>query len=93
MKNLKLKLSIIVLTITLTSCNSTFIEQEELESLAEQAYFEGQKDALNGDVRIQKVKLDNKQDSCFIWVKSPWNNGQNPKFNPSYLGSKNIFSK
>lgn len=44
----------------------------------EQAYFEGQKDALNGDVRIRK-----NGDSCYIWIKSPWNNGSKPVFNPS----------
>lgn len=34
----------------------------------EYAYFEGQKDALNGDWRISK------KDSCYFWTKSCWDN-------------------
>lgn len=38
-----------------------------ITSALEAAYFEGQRDALEGDIRIQK-------DSCgdYKWVKSPW---------------------
>lgn len=49
----------------------------------EKAYFEGQKDAIEGDVRIKKNK-----DSIYIWEKSPWNNGSKPLYNPDYLDSQ-----
>lgn len=39
-----------------------------LQQALEQAYFEGQKDALEGDIRIKLVS-----DSTYIWIKSPWN--------------------
>ncbi len=42
----------------------------------EYAYFEGQKDALNNDIRIQK------KDSCYEWIKSPWNSGELARYNP-----------
>jgi len=34
----------------------------------EQAYFEGQKDAIEGDVRIEK------SGNCYKWTKSCWDN-------------------
>ena len=46
------------------SQETTNILQEALE----QAYFEGQKDALEGDIRIKLVS-----DSTYVWIKSPWN--------------------
>jgi hypothetical protein len=33
----------------------------------ETGYFEGQRDALDGDIRIRKV--DNR---TYVWIKSPW---------------------
>ena len=32
----------------------------------EESYFEGQKDYMNGDIRISKTN------NCYQWVKSPW---------------------
>lgn len=43
---------------------------------SEYSYFEGQRDALDGDV---KISFPN--DSTFIWTKSPWNDGKKPIFN------------
>jgi hypothetical protein len=37
-----------------------------ITKMMEQAYFEGQRDMLEGDVRIEKT------DSNYVWVKSPW---------------------
>ena len=42
----------------------------------ESAYFEGQYDAMHGDVRIRQV------DSLWVWTKSPWCSGQQPVWNP-----------
>ncbi len=44
----------------------------------EVAYFEGQRDALEGDIRIFKTS-----DSCYIWIKSPWSSGEAPIYNPN----------
>lgn len=50
--------------------------------LTEQAYFEGQKDAINGDIRIILVK-DTLNDSVkWVWLKSPWKSGNKPIYNP-----------
>lgn len=46
----------------------------------EKAYFEEQKDAINGDVRIRK-----NNDGCWVWTKSCWNGNEPPKFNPSII--------
>ena len=82
MKTIKLYF-LITLTIMLTSCDYGIVRKKELQKVCEEAYFEGQKDVLNGDVRI---KLD--KDSCYYWIKSPWNNKKMPIYNPTYLESK-----
>ena len=46
--------------------------------VTERAYFEGQKDAINGDVRINL-----NQDSVYVWIKSPWNINRQPTFIPT----------
>lgn len=38
-----------------------------LQEALEQAYFEGQKDTLEGDIRIKLIN-----DSTYVWIKSPW---------------------
>jgi hypothetical protein len=50
----------------------------------EWAYFEGQKEAMNGDVRI---KYD-EQLKTYSWTKSCWDDGMKPTFDPSH--SENI---
>jgi hypothetical protein len=47
---------------------------------AEYGYFEGQKDALNGDIRIKHIC-----DSCYVWTKSPHNSGKKPKYHDDCL--------
>jgi len=43
------------------------VQLKQMNKLAsEYAYFEGQRDALEGDIRVAK------KDSAWIWVKSPW---------------------
>jgi len=59
----------------------TWQEQQIIYS-CEKAYFEGQKDAINKDVRIIK-----NNDSVYVWKKSCWDNGRTPKYNPTYLES------
>lgn len=51
--------------------------QKAYYEYVEKAYFEGQKDALENDIRITK------KDSCWVWIKSPWDNKQKPIYNPS----------
>ena len=44
----------------------------------EYAYFEGQRDAITGDVRIISLA-----DGRYKWVKSPWDQGdKQPEFDP-----------
>lgn len=58
----------------------TLIYQE-----VERAYFEGQRDALTNDIRIQK-----NQDGRWMWIKSPWDCGKKPIFDPSTITDKPI---
>lgn len=44
----------------------------------EAAYFMGQQNAIHGDIRI---KYDEEKQS-WVWIKSCWNNGTPPIFNP-----------
>jgi hypothetical protein len=39
----------------------------------EKAFFWGQKAAIEGDIRVKKIN-----DSTWIWIKSPWNDGTQP---------------
>ena len=78
-----IKLIILIsLMMVLTSCKEKYglvnvdVYKEELEK----AYFEGQKDAINGDIRIRK-----NNDGCWVWTKSCWDSGKPPKFNPSII--------
>ena len=49
--------------------------REEVFRLQEKAYFEGQHDYMNGDIRIEK------NGKCYKWIRSPWdkNNDTEPK--------------
>lgn len=60
-----------------------FYTKDENQKAMEYAYFEGQKDAIEGDIRIKYNK-----DSIYIWIKSPWDNRKSPIFIPTYLDSK-----
>ena len=66
-------------TVLFTSCDYVVTKESDVTKSLEQAYFEGQRNALENDVRIKR-----NQDSCWIWVKSPWNSGKQPIFNPSF---------
>jgi hypothetical protein len=54
-----------------------------LHYMLENAYFEGQRDAINKDVRIEKGT-----DSSYYWIKSPWDNGRRPVFIPTIKDNK-----
>ena len=41
-------------------------------------YYEGQIDAIEGDIRVKKLDNGN-----YIWSSTPWDNGDMPRFNPS----------
>ena len=66
-------------TVLFTSCDYGVAKESDVTKALEQAYFEGQRDALENDVRIKR-----NQDSCLIWTKSPWDSGKQPIFNPSF---------
>ena len=57
----------------LISCGPVkyILTEKELSDLTKKAYFEGQKDAIQGDIRIRLIPI-NQGDSTFIWIKSPW---------------------
>lgn len=66
----------------LSSCKEKYglVKVDVYEEELERAYFEGQKDAINGDIRIRK-----NNDGCWVWTKSCWDGGDTPKFNPSII--------
>lgn len=69
-----------LIIIIFCGCNYRVVDIDKIITAFEQAYFEGQKDALEGDIRIRK-----NNDSCWIWTKSCWNNDKQPTFNPSIV--------
>jgi prepilin-type N-terminal cleavage/methylation domain-containing protein len=60
--------------VTATSKNLETHTQQTIEW----AYYQGQKNALEGDIRIQK------RDSLYVWIKSPWDGGKEPSYDPSW---------
>jgi hypothetical protein len=48
----------------------------------EQAYYEGQVDALKGDIRVERVVNGFCNDTVYRWIRSPWNSGETPTFEP-----------
>ncbi len=52
--------------------------KDKLLVAMEYAYFEGQKDALTDDVRIEE------RNGKWVWKKSPWDDSNKPaKYNPN----------
>lgn len=86
-----MKKIIFLFPIILFSCKMEEEKNLELEienalnELAEQCYYEGQRDALEGDVRIE-IGADSVN---YKWIKSPWDNGKTPQFDP-YVDPLNI---
>lgn len=76
---------LVLVTVLLFSCSSKQEDKKdnfqnleiELRSIIEQAYFEGQRNALNNDIRIKR------EGGKWIWTKSPWDDGLEPVFDPS----------
>lgn len=76
---------ILLVAVLFVSCDYPYITtKNKIQELCENCYFEGQKDYSNGDKRIEFTK-----DSCWVWVKSPWDDGEQPIFNPSIIHSRN----
>jgi len=48
-----------------------------MKTLMEYAYFEGQKDYINGEIKVEES-----DDGNFIWVDSPWDSGEEPIYKP-----------
>ena len=69
------------------ACNYVVVDETatnlKIKEAVEKAYFEGQRDAINEDVRIEL-----NSDSIYIWTKSCWDDGTKPIFNPTYLDTK-----
>lgn len=64
-------LMVVILLSIIKVCDIAVTEKisEASRALCEEAYFEGQKDYANGDIRIKYIE----EDSCYHWTKSPWN--------------------
>lgn len=84
-----MKKILFLIAITLIGCKSdeiksvdpriTLLEQQVKRSM-EYAYFEGQKDAIGGNVRIDSIEHNGTY--SYIWTKSPWDSGDPPIYVP-----------
>lgn len=76
---MKRLLLLAIVAIGFASCDNypTIVMKNNIQKACEYAYFEGQRDALESDVRIKKLS-----DSTYIWTKSPWNDNETPIYNP-----------
>ena len=56
-----------------------------LQKKMEMAYFEGQRDYANSDIRIAFVYKTPLGEGHWKWIKSPWDGGKKWIFKPSML--------
>lgn len=56
---------------------------DDIQEGAEAAYFDGQRDAMNGEWKIQRLK-----NGCYKWIKSPWKDQQAPIYNINFKCEK-----
>lgn len=84
---MKIILFVCLTIITLSGCNYVVVDKDEVDKkvneVVERAYFEGQKDAVKGNVRIYM-----NCDSFYEWKLSPWDDGSPPSFKPTMLDTK-----
>ena len=84
----KIIVKIIGLILILSSChvkehdNTSAELERQITSEMERAYFEGQKDALLGDVRIERINGELDPDTLWRWTSSPWDSGKEPIYHP-----------
>lgn len=83
MKKIKYSIYILLVSTMFSSCDYDIVSDKDFTEALEQAYFEGQRDYAIDDKRIEWTS-----DSCWVWIKSPWNNGKQPIYNPSLIRSK-----
>ena len=79
-----MKTIILLFTLVLVSCGSSHEESvltRNVTRAMEYAYFEGQKDALGGDIRIDSLPLSDGS-YRYVWIKSPWTHGPAPIYVP-----------
>lgn len=67
-----MKKIVIYLTVALSTSSCVITTEKRATEAMEYAYFSGQVDALQGDIRIDTT--------TFMWTKSPWNNDNLPIF-------------
>lgn len=65
----------IFLPISLVRNSNKELDKVLTESL-EKAYFEGHRAAIEGDIHIKMTE------DGYVWIKSPWTNGQEPIYIP-----------
>jgi len=75
-------LILILFGMTIIVKNEDKQENKSRTILIEYGYYEGQKDAINGDIRLIEVKDTNRDTVMWIWTSSPWDNGQKPLYQP-----------
>ena len=56
--------------------------ETSVKAIMEESYYEGQRDAINGDIRIIQVKDTLNNSLKWVWLKSPWDDGTPPIFKP-----------
>jgi len=84
-------ITIIVLTVVSIDISSTTKHPHNNRNdllfyyVVEQAYWEGQRDSLTGDVRIEYVNSND-----WKWTKSPWDDGRTPLFQPPKKQKKGV---
>lgn len=67
-----MKKIVIYLTVALFASSCVITTEKRATEAMEYAYFSGQVDAFQGDIRVDTT--------TFMWTKSPWNNGDLPIF-------------
>lgn len=79
-----MRLIILLAGLILVSCSTQNVDEVKLNlhitKAMEYAYFEGQLDAINGDIRIDSEQVSDTYK--YKWIKSPWDQGKEPTYIP-----------
>ena len=76
--NTETKALLVSVIIAIIIVGGLIVIVDEVEHQREKAYFEGQFDALNKDIRIKQD-----QNGCWDWYRNPWDNNRSISYTPT----------
>lgn len=77
-------LLLLIVVVFVSLCRYHIYYERKINTKMEYAYFEGQRDFYNNDIRIKY------EYGHWFWIKSPWDDGKIVKYNPYLINEPPI---